>query len=175
VMDEALPSSAMARRLTPWFGLFLASALMGPALIEATSLFEGAGLVNLRGIALFALLSLVLSTLAFVTGPLTLAGCLYLVGSLTVVGLSDDHRYFLCCSSKNRAEAGLLALAPVFAAPAAVLSTYLLTIKLRGRTAVLSHAFGLTLLVAVAGQISLWAFDRMERNVQCSAVRCNGF
>ncbi len=174
-MDDALPSRGAARRLAPWFGLFVASALMGPALLEAISLLEGPGLMNLRGLALFALLSLVLSILAFVTGPLTLAGCLYLVGSLTVVGLSDDHRYFLCCTSKDRVEAGLFALGPVFAAPAAMLSTYLLTAKFRGRTASLSHAFVLMLLVAVVGQVTLWAFDRKERNVQCSDVRCNGF
>ena len=118
--------------------------------------------------------SLAATLVGFVTGPITLIWCVYLVGTIVISGLSGDQQYSWCCTSKNGFEAGLVSLVPALMFPGSAISTYvfwsLLVSKRRVRTRTAA-------LVALASTLAafgaLMYLDHLEKSVPCSAVRCN--
>ncbi len=173
-MTDGISHPGPSPSFAPWLAVALLCVGAAPLLLLLANL--GSEDTGAPLFAAFTLLitSLIASLAGFVSGPIAVAWCSYLAIGILIVGLSPEHQYALCCTSKNRFESGLAALFPVFMFPGAVTSTYLVTtrplLKRRPQPAVAA------LLVIVSALVSFGAlsyFETLERNVACSAVKCN--
>ena len=118
-------------------------------------------------------LFLVLSAIGCLLGPISVAWGIYIAFTQVLLGLSDDQKYFLCCTSKNQVEAALLSIVPVITFPPGVLCCLLLA----RRSIWKSAGFWQVLMIfAVANALSWGTFFYFEWQgsiVACSSMRCN--
>ncbi|MGR9245009.1 hypothetical protein [Rhizobium leguminosarum] len=86
-------------------------------------------LAFMLGLKLFLFLLgafLVVAVVGFLLGPVSVVWSGYIAVTEVILGLSEDHKYFLCCSSKDRFEAEVVSWVPVLMFPAGMTSCLLL-------------------------------------------------
>lgn len=116
---------------------------------------------------------LVVAVAGFLLGPVSVVWSGYIAVTEVILGLSEDHKYFLCCSSKNGAEAELFSWLPVLMFPAGMTSCLLLARFIFWKSITLRQTI---LVIAVSTVIAhglLWYYEWQEVIVNCSAVQCN--
>lgn len=152
-----------------WRWLYFSSIIASPVVMAAVVLFEVPGLPN--GV-LFCLF-LALSVFAFLFGPIILPWVTYVAVENIYFGPSDDHMYFLCCTTKNRFEQGLLELGMVVAFPPALMCCIaLVRIVFRRNISIIAAA--LLVVAGIAGShLALKYFHYLEITVNCSKFQCN--
>ncbi|AJC80172.1 hypothetical protein IE4803_CH02988 [Rhizobium etli bv. phaseoli str. IE4803] len=116
---------------------------------------------------------LVVAVVGFLLGPVSVVWSGYIAVTEVIFGLSEDHKYFLCCSSKDRFEAEFASLLPVLMFPAGMTSCLLLARFRFSKSFTLRQ---MILVVAVSTVIAhglLGYYEWQEVIVKCSAIQCN--
>ena len=116
---------------------------------------------------------LVVAVAGFLLGPVSVVWSGYIAVTEVILGLSEDHKYFLCCSSKNRAEAELISWVPVLMFPAGMTSCLLLARLVFWKSLTLRQMILVVGVSTVIAQSLLWYYEWQEVVVKCSAVQCN--
>ncbi|WP_049730856.1 hypothetical protein [Rhizobium ecuadorense] len=116
---------------------------------------------------------LVVAVVGFLLGPVSVVWSGYIAATEVILGLSEDHQYFLCCSSKNRAEAEFASFLPVLMFPAGMTSCLLLARLMFWKSLTLRQMILVVAVSTVIAQGLLWYYEWHEVIVKCSAVQCN--
>lgn len=169
-MDVQVEVDLRTRRQTwAWASAALLCVLASPIfLVLKTFGF----MIGLEPILFFGAF-LVVAVAGFLLGPVSVAWSGYIALTEVILGLSEDHKYFLCCSSKDRFEAAVVSLLPVLMFPAGMTSCLLLAQSMFWKSLTLRQ---MILVVAVSTVIAhglLWYYEWQEVIVKCSAVQCN--
>jgi hypothetical protein len=116
---------------------------------------------------------LVVAVVGFLLGPVSVVWSGYIAVTEVILGLSEDHKYFLCCSSKNRAEAEFFSWLPVLMFPAGMTSCLLLARSMFWKSLTRRQMILVVAVSTVIAQGLLWYYEWQEVIVNCSAVQCN--
>ncbi|WHO72560.1 hypothetical protein [Rhizobium sp. BT03] len=116
---------------------------------------------------------LVVAVVGFLLGPVSVVWSGYIALTEVILGLSEDHKYFLCCSSKNRFEAELVSWVPVLMFPAGMTNCLLLARLMFWKSLTLRQMILVVAVSTVIAQGLLWYYEWQEVIVKCSAVQCN--
>jgi len=133
-------------------------------------------LAFLAGLNLFLFLFgafVVVAVVGFLLGPVSVVWSGYIALTEVILGLSEDHKYFLCCSSKDRFESELVSWVPVLMFPAGMTSCLLLARSLFWKSLTLRQMILVVAVSTVIAQGLLWYYEWQEVIVKCSAVQCN--
>ncbi|MBB4288841.1 hypothetical protein GGE16_000857 [Rhizobium leguminosarum] len=133
-------------------------------------------LAFMLGLKLFLFLFgafLVVAVVGFLLGPVSVVWSGYIAVTEVIFGLSEDHKYFLCCSSKDRFEAEVVSWVPVLMFPAGITSCLLLARSMFWKSLTLRQMILVVAVSTVIAQGLLWYYEWQEVIVNCSAVQCN--
>lgn len=141
--------------------------------MAAMVLFDESGSADFNQAGFFFFLSLAISIVAFLFGPVVLPWITYVAVDNVFFGLSEDHMYFLCCTTKNRAEQFLGEVGLVVSFPPALMCSIALASMLVRRR--LSTTY--VALIVVAGiavsHLTLKYYHYLDVQVDCSKLQCN--
>lgn len=156
-----------------WRWLYFYSIIASPVVMAVMMLFEASGSANFNSTTGFLFcFFLALSVFAFLFGPIILPWVTYVAVENILLGLSDDHMYFLCCTTKNRAEQGLLEVGMVVAFPPALMCCIAL-VRIVFRRNISITAAALLVAAGIAGShLALKYFHHLENTVNCSELQC---
>ncbi|MBB3592635.1 hypothetical protein FHX08_002979 [Rhizobium sp. BK529] len=116
---------------------------------------------------------IVVAIVGFLLGPVSVVWSGYIALTDVILGLSEDHKYFLCCSSKNRFESELVSWVPVLMFPAGMTSCLLLARLMFWKSLTLRQMILVVAVSTVIAQGLLWYYEWQEVIVNCSTVQCN--
>lgn len=116
---------------------------------------------------------LIVAVVGFLLGPVSVVWSGYIAVTEVILGLSEDHKYFLCCSSKNRLEAEFISFVPVLLFPAGMTSCLLLARLMFWKSLTVRQMILVVAVSTVIAQGLLWYYEWQEVIVKCSTVQCN--
>ncbi|AHG47868.1 hypothetical protein RLEG12_14910 [Rhizobium leguminosarum bv. trifolii CB782] len=116
---------------------------------------------------------LVVAVVGFFLGPVSVVWSGYIALTEVILGLSEDHKYFLCCSSKDRFEAEFGSFVPVLMFPAGMTNCLLLARSTFWKSLTPRQMILVVAVSTVIAQGLLWYYEWQEVIVNCSAVQCN--
>lgn len=156
-----------------WRWLYFSSIIASPVVMAALVLFEASGSANYRLIGILFSLFLAISVFAFLFGPIILPWVTYVAVENILFGLSDDHMYFLCCTTKNRFEQTFVEAGMVVAFPPALMCCIAL-VRIVFRRNISITAAALLVVAGIAGShLALKYYHYLEITVNCSKLQCN--
>lgn len=153
-----------------WAWATLLCVLASPVLLILKTL---AFMIGLDVFLFFFGAFLVVAVVGFLLGPVSVVWSGYIALTEVILGLSEDHKYFLCCSSKNRFESELGSWVPVLMFPAGMTSCLLLARLMFWKSLTLRQMISVVAVSTVIAQGLLWYYEWQEVIVKCSAVQCN--
>jgi len=153
-----------------WASAALLCVLASPVFLVLKTL---AFMMGLNSFLFFFGAFLVISVVGFLLAPVSVVWSGYIAVTEVILGLSEDHKYFLCCSSKNRFEAEFGSFVPVLMFPAGMTSCLLLARFLFWKSLTLQQMILVVAVSTVIAQGLLWYYEWQEVIVKCSAVQCN--
>ncbi|WP_271894227.1 hypothetical protein [Candidatus Phyllobacterium onerii] len=155
-------------RTWTWIALF--GILAPPVVLSLTTLVF---LIGLKPFLFLFAAFLVVAIVGFLLGPVSVAWSFYIALTEVILGLSEDHRYLLCCSDKNRAEAEFGSYVPFLMFPAGIASCLLL-VRLIIWNSLTVRQMLLTVAISIGvAQAVLWIYQWQEVIVRCSSVWCH--
>lgn len=116
---------------------------------------------------------ILVAVVGYFLGPVSVVWSGYIALTEVILGLSEDHQYFLCCSSKDRFEAELASWVPVLMFPAGMTNCLLLARSVFWKSLTPRQMLVVVAVSTVIAQGLLWYYERQEVIVNCSAVQCN--
>ncbi len=152
-----------------WASAALLCVLASPAFLVLKIL------AFMNGLILFLFLFgafFVVAVVGFLLGPVSVVWSAYIALTEVILGLSEDHKHFLCCLSKDRFEAEIGSWVPVLMFPAGMTSCLLLARFMFWKSLTRRQMILVVAVSTVIAQALLWYYEWQEVIVECSAVQC---